>query len=148
MVIAFVGLGYDSQSLGQFEKSLEYLDKAIRLSPHDPYLGDWYNSEAGGHFALKQYDQTIEWARRAIAMSPRADPWMHVNLIAALALAGHDSEAHDALQNYLASVSSWPKTIAASKAVFAPFINTGSPRYLETWDRYFDGLRKAGMPEE
>jgi hypothetical protein len=22
-----------------------------------------------------------------------------------------------------------------------------SPRHLETFDRYFDGLRKAGMPE-
>jgi hypothetical protein len=62
-------------------------------------------------------------------------------------LAGHEAEAHDALQNYLASVPSWPKTIAALKPVLAPFINMGSLRYLETWDRYFDGLRKAGMPE-
>jgi tetratricopeptide (TPR) repeat protein len=147
MVIAFVGLGYDYLYLGQFEKSLEYFDKAIRLSPHDPYVGDWYNGEAAGHFALKQYDQTIEWARRAIATSPSADPWVHGNLIAALALAGHEAEAHDALQNYLASFPSWPKTTAALKPVLAPFINMGSPRYHETWDRYFERLRKAGLPE-
>jgi TolB-like protein/cytochrome c-type biogenesis protein CcmH/NrfG len=148
MVIAFVGLGWDYLNLGQFEKSLEYLDKAIRLSPHDPYLGGggWYNGEAVGHFGLKQYDQTIELARRAIAISPSADPWAHLNLIAALALAGHEAEAHDALQNYLASVPSGPKTIAAWKAFAAPS-HIGNPRYLETWDRYFDGLRKAGMPE-
>jgi adenylate cyclase len=148
MVIAFVGLGWDYLFLGQFEKYLEYLDKAIRLSPHDPYLGDWYHGEAIGHFALKQYDQTIELARRAIAISPSANPWMYLNLIAALALAGHEAEAHDALQNYLASVPSGPKTIAAWKAFAALYTGMRNPRFLETWDRYYDGLRKAGMPEE
>jgi TolB-like protein/tetratricopeptide (TPR) repeat protein len=147
MVIAVVGLGYDNLYLGQFEKGLEYLDKAIRLSPHDPYLGNWYGGEAMGHFALKQYDQAIERARRAIAISPSANSWAHLNLIAALALAGHEAEAHDAFQNYLASVPSGPKTIAAWKASTAPSISMGSPRYLEIWDRYFDGLRKAGLPE-
>jgi hypothetical protein len=60
----------------------------------------------------------------------------------------HEAEAtHDALQNYLASVPSGPKTIAAWKAFTAPFISMGSPRYLEAFDRYYEGLRKAGMPE-
>jgi tetratricopeptide (TPR) repeat protein len=147
MVFGVVGLGFDYMFLGQFEKGLEYLDKAIRLSPHDPSLGNWYHGEATGHFALKQYDQTIEWARRAIAISS-ANPWWHLDLIAALALAGHEAEAHDALQNYLASVPSWPKTIAAWKAFTAPLTSMGSPSYLETFDRYYEGLRKAGMPEE
>jgi TolB-like protein/Tfp pilus assembly protein PilF len=147
MVIAVGGLAWNSLNLGQFEKGLEFYDKAIRLSPHDPYLGDWYSGEAIGHFALKQYDQTIEWANRAIAFSPSPRAWMHLPLITALALAGHEAEAHEALQNYLASVPSGPKTIAAWKAFPVP-PKMGSPRYLETWDRYYDGLRKAGMPEE
>jgi tetratricopeptide (TPR) repeat protein len=148
IVMAFVGLGRDSLDLGQFEKSLEYFDKAIRLSPHDPYLGDWYQGEAAGHFALKQYDQAIEWARRAIAIIPSGtNPWWHLNLIAPLALAGHEAEAHDALQNYLASVPSGPKTIAALKELAAPYLKISSPRALESTDRFYDGLRKAGMPE-
>jgi adenylate cyclase len=127
---------------------LEYFDKAIRLSPHDPYVSGWYQGEGAGHFALKQYDQTIEWARRSIAFSQSANPWQHENLIAALALAGHQAEAHDALQNYLASVPNGPKTIAAWKAFAARIISTrNSPRYLEMFDRYYEGLRKAGMPE-
>ena len=56
--------------LGQFEKSLEYLDKAIRLSPHDPTLAAWYLGKAASYFGLKQYDQAIESARRAIAINP------------------------------------------------------------------------------
>jgi hypothetical protein len=64
-------------------------------------------------------------------------------------LAGHETEAREALQNYRASVPSGPKTIAAFKAAAAPWTDSvRSPRYLETVDRNIDGLRKAGMPEE
>jgi tetratricopeptide (TPR) repeat protein len=143
-------LGWDYLYLGEFEKSLEYFDKAIRLSPHDPLLtgwyGGWYDGEAAGYFALKQYDQAIEWARRGIAVD-LTDPWLYFNLIAALALAGHEAEAHGALQNYLASFPSGPKTIAAWKVAAAPYTSMPSPRYHEILDRYYDGLRKAGMPE-
>jgi TolB-like protein/class 3 adenylate cyclase/Tfp pilus assembly protein PilF len=134
MISAVIGLGWEYLDVGQTEKGLEFLDKAIRLSPHDPALDSCYNGKAWGYFALKQYDRTIEWARRALAVSPRGNPWIRLNLIASLALAGHEAEAHDALQNYLASVPSWPKTIAAWKVAGAP-------------DRYYEGLRKAGMPE-
>ena len=51
--------------------------------------------------ALKQYDQAIEWARRAIAIGPTLSG-AHRDLIAALALAGHEAEGHEALQRYLA----------------------------------------------
>jgi tetratricopeptide (TPR) repeat protein len=148
LLSAVGGLGWDNLYIGQFEKSLEYFAKAIRLSPHDPSVGSWYHGEAAGHFALKQYDQTIEWARRAIAIDPNTTPWLHFNLIPALALTGHDAEAHDALQNYLASVPSGPKTIAGWKAFAALYTGMRNPRYLETFDRYYDGLRKAGLPEE
>jgi adenylate cyclase len=148
LVTADSGLGLDYLYLGQFEKSLEYLDKAIRLSPHDPTLALWYERNAADHFGLKQYDQTIESARRAIAINPNTDPWSHFNLIAALALTGREAEAREALQNYLASVPSGPKTIAAWKAAAALFaMSDKPPRYLETFDLYYDGLRKAGVPE-
>ena len=98
-------------------------------------------------FGLKQYDQAIEAARRAIAIKPD-NGWTHLNLIAALALAGREKEAHEALQNYLTSVPTGPKTIAAWKAATAQYATADSPqRNLETHDRYLDGLRKAGMPE-
>ena len=120
----------------------------LRISPHDPYLSSWYQGEGAGYFALKQYDQTIEWNRRAMAIDPNTNPWLHIALIDALALSGHEAAAHDALQTYLASVPSGPKTIAAFKAFAALYISLPNPRYHETWDRYIEGLRKAGMPEQ
>jgi tetratricopeptide (TPR) repeat protein len=117
MVAAIEGLGWHYIFRGQFEKGLEFSDKAIRLSPHDPGLESFYRQRAVANFGLKQYDRTIEWFRRAIAIKPTH--FAYVTLIAALALAGHDAEAHEALQNYLASVPDGPKTIAAVKATIA-----------------------------
>jgi hypothetical protein len=39
--------------------------------------------------------------------------------------------------------------MAALKQVRAQYVNERTdPRYVEYWDRLFEGLRKAGMPEE
>jgi tetratricopeptide (TPR) repeat protein len=115
MVDGYSNLGFDYQVLGQFEKSLEYLDKAIRLSPRDPNPGYWSGNKAADYFALKQYDQAIEWGRRSIAIGPNT-PWTHAGLVAAFALSGHEAEAREALQRYLALASAGPRTIAAWKA--------------------------------
>ena len=107
----------DYERLGEFEKSLEYFDKAIRASPHDPELAFWYGGKAWANFGLKRYDQAIELARQAIAINPNYVPGAHMFLVAALALTGHDAEAREALQRYLALPSTGPlKTIAAWKA--------------------------------
>jgi hypothetical protein len=66
--------------------------------------------------------------------------------VAALALAGHDAEAREALQRYLALPSTGPlKTIAAFRAYFSA--QGGDPTRVEWNERAYDGLRKAGMPE-
>ena len=48
--------GMDYRFLGQFDKSLEYLDRAILASPSDPSLVYWYDSKAWANFGLKRYD--------------------------------------------------------------------------------------------
>ena len=140
-------LGFDYERLGEFGKSVEYFEKAILASPHDPTLPYWYGSKASSNFGLKRYDQAIEAARQAIAINPNYVPWAHTYLVAALALTGHDAEAHEALQRYLALPSTGPlKTIAAWKAHTES--QHGDPRFVEAHERMYDGLRKAGMPEE
>ena len=130
--------------LGEFEKSIESFDKALRLTRA---IHIWLGPKAADYFLLKQYDQAIDWSRLAIAVGCMPDTLLR-SLIAALALAGHGAEAHEELQHYLASFPKWPKTIAAWKKFSAPLtLMSTSPGYLEIFDRYFDGLRKAGMPE-
>jgi tetratricopeptide (TPR) repeat protein len=139
-------LGMDYRSLGRFDKSLEYLDRAILASPYDPALNYWYDSKAWANFGLKNYDQAIELARRTIAINPN-NAFAHLVLVAALALTDHDAEARQALQRYLALPSTAPfKTITAWKSYYS---KQGSDlRFVEMSERSYDGLRKAGMPEE
>jgi len=142
-------LAFDYQFLGQFEKSLENFDRAIRLSPRDSLLNGRYGGKANNYLALKQYDQAIDWARRAIAVDPHNVPHAHATLIATLELTGRESEAREALQRYLALPLDGLKTISAWKAWKATYTNKDSdPRYLEMWNQQIEGLRKAGMPED
>ena len=74
--------------------------------------------------------------------------YARATLVAALAVTGHDAEAHEALQNYLAVPRNGPNTIAGWKAYWARITDSHSdPRILESISRMIEGLRKAGMPE-
>jgi len=63
-------------------------------------------------------------------------------------LTGHEAEARDALERYMA-LSKF-KSIAAAKATLPP--PSADPRVRASSDRsnarLIEGLRKAGMPEE
>jgi adenylate cyclase len=144
-VYAFYNVGINSMRLGQFEKALEYISKAVRLSPRDPGLSEWYNQTAILYFAMKQYDRSIEYARRAMAINPNNGDCA---LIASLILTGRESEAREALQRYLALPDTGLRTIAEWKAFKAQLTNQHSDVLLEAWDRQIEALRKAGMPEE
>jgi TolB-like protein/Tfp pilus assembly protein PilF len=145
---AVTSLGVDYDYLGQFEKSNEYLDRAIRLSPRDSLTNARYGVKALNYLALKQYDQAIDWARRAIAVAPNnlQVQYAHATLIAGLELTGREGEAREALQRYLALPVAGLKTISGWQAFKANY-HSADPRYAELWDRVIEGLRKAGMPE-
>jgi adenylate cyclase len=138
-------LGDTYFALGQYEKAINFYDKATRLSPRDPDLFFWYTNKGVAYLALKQDDQAIECARRAIAINPSFS-LSHALLAAVLALTGHEAEAGDEVQRFTALSNI--KSIAAlmkSGAVPPP---SADPRVRAPFDRAIEGLRKAGMPEE
>jgi Tfp pilus assembly protein PilF len=45
-VEAAASLGFDYMRFGEFDKSFEYFDNAIRESPHDPWLAHLYGGKA------------------------------------------------------------------------------------------------------
>jgi hypothetical protein len=106
-----------------------------------------YGGKAFANFALKRYDQAIEAARQAIAVNQTGGvQYIHAVFIAALALAGHETDARETLQRYLALPSTGRlKTIAAFKEYFSQ--QGGRPPRVEANERVYDRLRKAGMPE-
>ena len=74
-VYAVASLGFDYVCLGQFDKSLEYFDKAILAEPARSVARSiGMAARRRANFGLKRYDQAIEWARQAIAVNPNYGP--------------------------------------------------------------------------
>jgi adenylate cyclase len=137
---AAADLGFDYAMLGRSDKGLEHFDKAILASPYDPLRVHFYGGKAWANFGLKRYDQAIEAARHAIAIDPNYVQNIYACLVAALALAGQDTEAREALQRYLAPPSTGPlNTIAGMEGVLFRRGRRSTPLRNE---------REAGLPEE
>jgi len=129
--------------LGHPEEVIEYADKAMRLSPFDPYLAFFHLFKAVGSFMLHRDDDAIGGLRRAVANSPEfpaAVSW----LASVLALTGHDAEARDMLSHYFSLRGAKTRTIAQWKSLEP----SDNPAYLASRERWYEGLRRAGMPEE
>jgi adenylate cyclase len=142
-VSAYGTLSTASSFLGRPETAIEYVDTAMRLSPRDPFMFALYLEKGFALAMLKEDQQAIEWLRRAVAEAPEW-PLPRAMLASELALTGHDAEAHEELERYLALKGTTAKTLAQWKA----YMPAGSPAFLAYAQRLSDGLREAGMPEE
>jgi tetratricopeptide (TPR) repeat protein len=129
-------------ALGVPERTIEYADRAMRLSPPDPYLYVFYAQDGLAHIMLRQDDRAVVSLRRAVANNS-AFPSPVAYLAAALALAGQEGEARATLTQYLSLPGTRTRTIAAWKAM----AYSNNPTYLAFRERIHEGLRKAGMPE-
>jgi adenylate cyclase len=128
---------------GRAEKAIEYADTGLRLSPHDPAAFAFLRDKGIGLLTLSRYEEASDFFKRAIAANPE-DAVSYTGLTASLALSGNDAEARDTLRRYLALPLDIPRTIAQFKAR-QPF---DTPYLRSFYDRYSEGLRKAGLPEE
>ena len=139
---AYAGLALANFNTGDTQEVIAIADKANRLSPRDPQRQSWLIPAGLANITLHRDDQAVDLLRRGLAAAPGSTgrAW----LAAALALAGHSDEAREALKEYLAAPDVRPKTIAA----FKKNVNSNNPTYLATRERIYEGLRKAGMPEE
>ena len=94
-------------------------------------------------FTLSRYQEATDFFKRSVAVNPEYSHG-YMMLIASLALSGQDAEASDTVRRYLALPLDIPKTIAQFKAR-QPYDTV----YLRSfYDRFYQGLRKAGLPEE
>jgi adenylate cyclase len=129
--------------LGQPEAGIPYLEKAIRLSPRDPWVANNYQALGVCHLLLGHVDLAIDSLRRARAANPRLEAvpfW----LAAALGLKGELDEAGAALAEAIKL-----RPDVKSLALFRDTYPVGSPRYWAIHEKTVNlGLRKAGMPEE
>ena len=127
------------------DRCLELVDKAIRISPRDAFVRLFYHLKGWALVEKQDYAQAVESLRLSIPNSARAFPYLL--LASALALIGHTSEAHEALQQYLAYPGGTPGATIAQLRAFQ-MSTADNPAWIAYNERLFEGLRKAGMPEE
>ena len=128
--------------LGLPDKTIENAERAMRLSPPDPYLYVFYAQEALGHIMLGQDQRALACLRRAVANNPDF-PTPLAYLAAMLALTGEDAGAREALKRYLAL----PRTKSRTIADWRKMGISDHPAYLTLRERINEGLRKAGLAE-
>ena len=142
-VPAYIPLWIANWTSGRTEKADEYADAALRLSPHDPHAFAFLSDKGIGLFTLSRYEEATDFFKRAIAANPEY-AIAYIKLTASLALSGHDAEARETLRRYLALPLDIPRTIAQFKARQPD----DTPNLRSYYDRFYEGLRKAGLPEE
>ena len=112
-------------------------EKAIKLSPLDPFSFNGYIGIGFSRFAAGEPDEAAKWARRALGEKVGMT-WAYRDLAVFLARAGDIEGAKGALAKFVASR---PGITVRQVGDAMKFVQ---PRILEM---YLDGLRLAGLPE-
>ena len=138
---SFIGRG--KMLVGRAEETEAHVAEALRLSPRDTMANTWMMHAGFAKNQLGASDQAVAWCRRAIEAN-RNHPTAWFQLAAALARLGRLDEAHSAVKAGLA--------LAPSFTVSRARVNWTTPSddltYLARLEPVFDGLRKAGVPEQ
>jgi TolB-like protein/tetratricopeptide (TPR) repeat protein len=123
--------------LGELELGSQHVERAMRLSPHDPGFFNMQACVASAHFLAGQYAEALSWTERAVRDNPRH---LLAQTIAAAsnALAGRITQAQKAVARILEID---PSMRLSNLQEFIPL------RRPEDLERFTEGLRKAGLPE-
>jgi TolB-like protein len=142
---AYAPLGWCKFHNGSMEETIPLAEQAIRLSPRDPFIGNWYFQTGAVHFLQSRTNEAIVWFEKARSANTLR-PIVHAYLASAYALKGETEHAVSELaEARRLSGDDRYSSIGRLKAV-GYFRATKIRALYET--TLFVGLRKAGMPEE
>jgi adenylate cyclase len=134
-VLLYTPRAVAENSLGRYEQAKADVERAMRLSPHDRDLvGTWHVILGDAEISLGHFDAAIEAYRKALDLGMQGAFFAHTNLAAAYAHAGKMDEA---------------KTQVGEARRLNPAITVKwMKEHTPNLPAVFDGLRKAGLPEE
>jgi adenylate cyclase len=144
-VYALSHLGQCKLITGLIEESIPLQEQAIRLSPRDPYIYSFYANIGLVHLLRSRTDEAIVWFEKARNANSRV-PLVHARLASAYALKGESERAAaEIAEARRLGRDDRYSSIARVKAV----VDFGVPKVRALFEAtYFEGLRKAGVPEE
>ena len=120
-------------SLGRFEQAKADAERAMRLSPRDPFIGLFHVVGGDAEISLGHFDAAIDEYQKAIGSGFRTF-FAYTNLSAAYAQANRTGEAEAALA----------EARRLNPAITIKWMKEHTPNLPAV----FDGLRKAGAPEQ
>jgi len=144
-VYALHELGQCKLFSGSIKEAIPLQEQAICLSPRDPFIGNFYFGIGLVHSLQSRTDQAIFWFEKARNANPEL-PYVRSHLASAYAIKGYTQRATTELaearklrgEDYYSSINRL-KSVG----------HFGVPAIRALYEAtFFDGLRKAGMPEE
>ena len=138
-------LGMCKLLVGSIEETTRLVEQAIRFSPRDPFIANWYMLIGTVHLLKLRTDEAIRWLEEALSANAEL-AFAHGHLAAAYALKG-DTERAAAELAEARRLSGDGRF--ASIARLRAARSWGVPKIRSLYETtYFVGLRKAGLPEE
>ena len=141
LAAAHAQIGVAKYFTGRAEETESHVLEALRLSPRDTVAYRWMMVVGFAKLVLGRDEEAAIWLLRSIDAN-RNNPLSHFLLAAAQAHLGRMSEARAATKAGLALNPTF--TIRRFRA--GAF--SDNPIYLAQRERFYDGMRKAGVPEE
>jgi adenylate cyclase len=144
-VFSIAALGWCKLLTGSIEMVIPLVEQAIRLSPRDPHISNWYQWIGMVHLLQSHFDEAIVWLEKARNGYP-ARPFIRANLASAYALKGETERAVAELAE-AQRLSSDGRFSSIARLKAAQYF--GVPKIHALFETtYFVGLREAGMPEQ
>jgi adenylate cyclase len=129
----YAALAWAQSVTGKDRDALANIDKAMALSPRDPTLGFWLYIKGSALLDLKRYDEAMATEQQAIEAHFTSWP-AYLSLAVAYGLKGDKDKAGQAL---------------ATARGMNPTLSIKTLRdTIDLPEPYYEGLRKAGLPEK
>ena len=145
VLAALANIGRCKIYIGLLDDGVALEEQAIRLSPHDPFLGVWYFRIGQARLLQSRVDEAISWLEKAHNEN-KAYPFVPTWLAAAYGLKGDLPRAAAELADARKLAGNGAlANIAAARAISdGDFAATRTQALLEA--TYLAGLHQAGVP--
>lgn len=126
-------LGFD----GDYAGAEQHIDRALRLSPHNPLKTFWFDALAMAAFVHGDYPLAVHWAEKSVEENPGYVGALRVPA-ASYAQNGQPEKARPVVEAMQKLV---PNLTCAETALGMPM------RTADDQQRYLEGLRRAVLPD-
>jgi TolB-like protein/Tfp pilus assembly protein PilF len=139
---AHAGTGFLKILSGRSSEAPAHIEQALRLSPRDPSLHAWQYFMGRAYVHMAQDAKAAEWSERSISTNPNGSGiFAYLDLAASYAHLGRDADARAMVEEVRKRAPSY--TVGS----FRRSGFSSDPVWLKEAERFYEGLRKAGLPE-